>query len=102
MKCATNTFMFLVFFVCTICVGQTVNAQIVYRSMPVAANASLEVYPYVIARPADRTWIRQMPIEYRPNRPMHFWGNNVRRRADVPASRVVIRNRNFGGLILRR
>jgi hypothetical protein len=36
-------------------------------------------YPYVIARPGDRQWLRQTPIELRPNRPMHFLGNSRRR-----------------------
>lgn len=36
-------------------------------------------YPYVIARPQDRQWIRETPVELRPNRPLHFWGNSVRR-----------------------
>lgn len=36
-------------------------------------------YPYVVARREDREWIRNTPIELRPNRPMHFWGNTRRR-----------------------
>lgn len=36
-------------------------------------------YPYVIARRGDRMWIRSTPVELRPNRPMHFWGNARRR-----------------------
>jgi hypothetical protein len=36
-------------------------------------------YPYVIARGADRDIIRNLPIEQRPQRPMHFYGNTVRR-----------------------
>lgn len=36
-------------------------------------------YPYVVARPSDRQWIRETPIEQRPNRPLHFWGNSRRR-----------------------
>ncbi len=35
-------------------------------------------YPWVIARPGDRHWIESMPIEKRPNRPLHFYGNAVR------------------------
>ena len=42
-------------------------------------NANSNRYPYVIARPEDRQWIRETPIELRPNRPMHFWGNSRRR-----------------------
>lgn len=37
-------------------------------------------YPYVFARGNDRQRIRSMPIELRPNRPFHFYGNSVRRR----------------------
>jgi|GEM_PF-1380788 len=33
----------------------------------------------VIKRGADRDRINSMPIEDRPNRPLHFYGNTVRR-----------------------
>jgi len=36
-------------------------------------------YPYVIARGADRAIIESTPIEFRPYRPFHFYGNSVRR-----------------------
>ena len=36
-------------------------------------------YPYVIARGQDREMIRSMPIEQRPTRPLHIYGNMVRR-----------------------
>jgi hypothetical protein len=49
------------------------------RSYVAAAEQGNGWYPYVIARGDDRTWIRQLPIEERPNRPMHFWGNSRRR-----------------------
>ena len=35
-------------------------------------------YPYAIARPEDRSWIRSLPVEQRPTRPLHFYGNRVR------------------------
>jgi hypothetical protein len=35
-------------------------------------------YPYLITRPADREWIRSIPIEKRPNRFFHVYGNAVR------------------------
>ena len=41
--------------------------------------SSTQWYPYVIARPADRSWMREMPVANRPNRPLHFWGNSRRR-----------------------
>ncbi|QEG25265.1 hypothetical protein [Mariniblastus fucicola] len=67
-------------------VGQlpSVAAPMSYTSaLPYANSASYRShtgwYPYVIARPADRDWIRETPIELRPNRPLHFWGNSRRR-----------------------
>ena len=47
-------------------------------AMPPSGSIS-QWYPFVIARPGDRVWIRQTPMELRPNRPMHFWGNSRRR-----------------------
>ncbi len=43
------------------------------------AAAQTGYYPYVIARPQDRAKIRSTPIEQRPYRPLHFYGNTVRR-----------------------
>ena len=43
-------------------------------------SGSDQWYPYVVARPVDRSWIREMPMQHRPNRPLHFWGNSRRRR----------------------
>lgn len=68
--------------------GRSGMAGLVVRSvaMPLSlgqrrsANAaSGDWYPYVIAREEDRAWIRDTPVEDRPNRPMHFWGNSRRR-----------------------
>ncbi len=50
-----------------------------FATAPSAYSTNSERYPYVIARPEDRQWIRETPIEMRPNRPMHFWGNSRRR-----------------------
>lgn len=36
-------------------------------------------YPFVIARGADRMVIQSTPMEERPYRPMHFYGNAIRR-----------------------
>lgn len=36
-------------------------------------------YPRVIARGADREIIKATPIHHRPNRPLHFYGNTIRR-----------------------
>ncbi len=35
--------------------------------------------PGVIATPQERAQLRSLPIEQRPNRPLHFYGNSVRR-----------------------
>jgi hypothetical protein len=35
--------------------------------------------PVVIARGEYRSQIKALPIEHRPNRPLHFYGNYVRR-----------------------
>jgi hypothetical protein len=51
-------------------------AQMYYNTAP-------SYYPYTIARPQDRTWIRSLPMEQRPNRPLHFYGNMVRRSYSV-------------------
>lgn len=42
-----------------------------------AANSST---PGIIARGDERVRIQNTPIEKRPNRPLHFYGNSVRRR----------------------
>ncbi len=42
-------------------------------------------YPHVFARGMDRQIIRSLPIEMRPNRPFHFYGNAVRRINNRPA-----------------
>ncbi len=38
-----------------------------------------EWYPRVVARGADRAKIKNTPMNDRPYRPMHFYGNTVRR-----------------------
>lgn len=53
------------------------------RSAPTPVFNSFETmpsrYPFVIARPEDRSWLNSLPIEMRPNRPLHFYGNTLRR-----------------------
>jgi hypothetical protein len=48
----------------------------VFESQSVAANGWS---PVVIARGSYRAQLQSMPIESRPNRPFHFYGNAVRR-----------------------
>lgn len=36
-------------------------------------------YPYVLARGNDRAVIKNKPMHERPYRPMHFYGNTIRR-----------------------
>ena len=57
-------------------------------------------YPYVIARGQDRAVIENTPIELRPNRPFHFYGNSVRRvyyrGNQMPRTRSYVRRSNPG------
>lgn len=48
------------------------------RQLP-ATQSGGSWYPYVVARREDRDWIRNTPIDCRPNRPLHIWGNTRRR-----------------------
>lgn len=59
----------------TIWVGDC-HGQVYYPATP-------KYYPYTIARAEDRTWIRNLPMERRPDRPLHFYGNMVRRAYSV-------------------
>lgn len=50
--------------------------------------------PVVIARGEYRQQLQATPIEYRPNRPLHVYGNTVRRRYHqgtyLPAPRQIV------------
>ncbi len=52
-------------------------------------------YPFVVARGADRIAIQNTPVHQRPNRPMHIYGNAVRRSYQrgtaVPSPREILR-----------
>ncbi len=62
-------------------------------------DAQTGYYPYVIARGEDRQILRNMPIEERPTRPMHFYGNAVRRSYYGTSMNLFPRN-NFNGSLL--
>ncbi|MFG0290271.1 MAG: hypothetical protein ACF8CQ_18980 [Rhodopirellula sp. JB044] len=51
-----------------------------FAAADAATAASPGWSPVIIARGAYRDQIKSMPIEQRPNRPFHFYGNTVRRR----------------------
>lgn len=51
----------------------------------VAASNSFD--PRIIAFGEERERIQNTPIEQRPNRPLHFYGNSVRRRNTRSVSR---------------
>ena len=51
---------------------------VIRLAIPTARTAD-NWYPYVIARREDRVWIRNTPINERPSRPMHVWGNTRRK-----------------------
>ena len=58
-------------------------AQVYYRVTPSYYPRTPAYYPYTIARAQDRTWIRNLPMEKRPDRPLHFYGNRMRRSYSV-------------------
>jgi hypothetical protein len=65
-------------------------------------NSSTGYYPFVIALPQDRQRIRNTPIEQRPARPLHFYGNIVRQSYTVrPTERSLLTTRP-GGISSRR
>lgn len=68
-----STLVFGVFVVSMILMGAETQAQ------------NTGYYPRVFARGIDRQIIRNTPIELRPNRPFHFYGNTVRRLYNRPA-----------------
>lgn len=51
----------------------------------VAANTGFD--PRIIVFGDERERIQNTPIEQRPNRPLHFYGNSVRRRSTRTVSR---------------
>lgn len=54
-------------------------------------------YPFVIALPQDRQWLRNTPIEQRPTRPLHIYGNRVRQSYTVrPTNRLLPTSRAIG------
>ena len=60
-------------------------------------------YPYVIALPQDRQWIRNMPIDQRPTRPLHIYGNRVRQSYTVgPSNRSLPTSRATGVPLFNR
>jgi len=48
----------------------------------VAPAAAAEFDPRVVTFGSERDQIKSTPIEKRPNRPLHVYGNSVRRRHD--------------------
>jgi hypothetical protein len=50
-----------------------------YSAPAFSGAVNSDYYPFVITRRADREMIRYTPVELRPNRPLHFYGNMVRR-----------------------
>ena len=66
-------------------------------------NSGTGYYPFVIALPQDRQRIRSMPIEQRPARPLHFYGNIVRQTYTVrPTERVLPTSRAMGIPLINR
>jgi hypothetical protein len=61
-------------------------------------------WPVVIARGEERQWVESLPIEDRPYRPFHFYGNAVRRQHYRGSAMPMPRDMVLGtrSLILRR
>ncbi len=80
---------------------QSTNAQ---TQMGFSNSAEPNWYPYVIARSADRVNIQSTPMEFRPYRPMHFYGNTVRRSyyRGTPAPAPIDLIRGSSAIIRRR
>ena len=82
---------------------------IVFLSPSSSVAAEPNWYPYVIARGADRIAIQNTPMHQRPYRPMHIYGNSIRRSyhrgyttplsRSAPLARSIARS---GNLLLRR
>jgi len=49
-------------------------------AIPAITAAGADFDPRVVTFGADREQIKNTPIEKRPNRPLHVYGNSVRRR----------------------
>ena len=77
---------------------------IVFLSQSSSVAAEPNWYPYVVARGSDRAAIQNTPMHKRPYRPMHFYGNAVRRNYHrgyvAPMPRDL--SRVGGNLLLRR
>ncbi len=52
---------------------------LIFLSQSPSVAAEPDWYPYVFARGSDRVCIQNMPMHKRPYRPMHFYGNTIRR-----------------------
>ena len=65
-------------------------------------NSGTGFYPFIIALPQDRQIIRSMPIEQRPARPLHFYGNMVRQSYTVRATERSLLTSRLGGISSRR
>lgn len=108
-KLAGSTALFL--FVCYSFSAETASAQ--YISSPYLDLAPMRTIepgwaPYVLAAPQTRARLAQMPIEQRPYRPFHFYGNTIRRTyyrgTPVPTPRDIVQDfvPAFSRILIRR
>jgi len=94
MKLQASLAVLLPLFFSAVCYGQI---GLVISAPPAQLNSAAEPgwYPFVIARGEDRIKIQNTPMHERPYRPMHFYGNTVRRVAyrgtGVPGRRDLAR-----------
>lgn len=77
MRLIPPTGLFLFATLTVLLASQSCSAQQFLSSPPACGEPTW--YPYVIARGDDRARIEATPMEFRPYRPLHFYGNTVRR-----------------------
>jgi len=77
---------------------------IIFLSQSSSVAAEPGWYPYVVARGADRAAIQNTPMHLRPYRPMHFYGNAIRRNFHRGTLAPMPRDfrRTVGNILLRR
>ncbi len=103
-----NTFVTAILFfsvalLATLLFSNQANAQAAAQFRGVPAFSSPAYYPFVIALPQDRQWIRNTPIEQRPTRPLHIYGNRVRQSYTVrPTNRLLPTARATGSPLMNR
>lgn len=77
----------------TLVVGIAVAAGSLVAGSAQPAHAQNGFYPFIIVRPADRATLKSTPIHLRPYRPLHIYGNAVRRSYHRSTARPLLNRR---------